>query len=123
MFLLDLYRFFESSKSFTRQEVGQFVLAHHDSERFARSAELSPKQFAACVAREVIPRLCTEGYLDMSKGVAWVRDREKRPFSFELRSLEARKSKYMHVLMNVGKMSDEELFGDLDASIAGRKTN
>lgn len=87
-----------------------FVFQHRECERLARSAGVTPKQFAACVGREFIPRLCTLGYLDMSGGKAWVKDKESRPFDFELHSLEASTSLYMKEMMNIGKLDDEYLF-------------
>lgn len=110
MFILDLYRFAESRRDFSRQELSAYVFGHRECERLARSAGVTPKQFAACVGREFIPRLCTLGYLDMAGGKVWVRSKDNRPFDFELHSLEASESLYMKEMMNAGKLDDEYLF-------------
>lgn len=111
MFILDLYRFVESRAEFTRQELSMYVFKHRECERLARSAGVTPKQFAACVGREFIPRLCTFGYLQMTKHKAWVSNKDKRPFEFELHSLRASESQYMREMMNIGKLDDDYLFG------------
>lgn len=111
MFQLDIYRFCESRKSFNRQELAQFVLDHRECQRLSKSAGVTPSQFAACVAREFTARMCSLGYLDMMKGVAWVRSTLKRPFGFELESLDAVNSNYIRRMVNVGKMNDEQIFG------------
>lgn len=114
MFLLDLFRFCESQRKFTRQNLAGFVFSHKECDRLARHAGVTTKQFAALVAREFIPRLCTEGYLDLSGGVAWVKNKARRPFRFDLHSIDAKNSKYLRFMVNIEKMSDEELFRDVD---------
>lgn len=123
MFILDLYRFAESRKNFTRREFAEFVFSHRETERLSRHAGLNPKQFASCVSREFIPRLCTLGYMDMQGQTAWVRDRSKRPFNFDLESYNARQSNYIRRMVNVGKMDDDQLFGEIDAIISERKAD
>jgi hypothetical protein len=118
MFLFDLFRYCESHKNFTRQDLAGYVYSHRDCERLARHADITAKQFAACVAREFIPRLCTEGYLDMNRGLVWVKDKARRPFMFDLHSIDAKKSNYIRLMLNVGKMDDEEIFGEIDKQLS-----
>lgn len=54
--------------------------------------------------------MCTEGYLNLKDGTAWVISKFKRPACFDLRSLNARRENYILEMMNIGEMSDEELF-------------
>lgn len=114
MFLFDLFRYCESRPNFTRQDLAGYVFNHRECERLARHAGITAKQFAACVAREFIPRLCTEGYFDMNRGKVWVSNKAKRPFMFDLHSIDARKSEYLRLMLNVGNMTDEEIFGEID---------
>lgn len=55
-------------------------------------------------------RCCTLGYLDLSNGVAWCRGSERRPFEFEFRTFNGTKDSYIWEMMNIGEMSDEDLF-------------
>ena len=110
LFILDVYRFCESRREFDRKELAEFIFSHREAERLARHAQLTPVQFASVMSREFIPRLCSLGYLDMSAGKAWVRNKDARPMGFQIHTLEARTSDYIRLMMNVGKMSDEELF-------------
>lgn len=110
MFLLDLYRFAESYEWFTVKHLAGFVLNHRECERLSRAANLPPKIFAVTVAKEFIGRLCAFGYLDLKNGVATCYGSQKRPFRFELRSLEGAENKYIKMMHNIGSMSDDELF-------------
>lgn len=55
--------------------------------------------------------MCTLGYLGLDKGVATCYGSHKRPFGFELRSIEGRRNNYIRVMMDIEEMSDEEFFG------------
>lgn len=50
------------------------------------------------------------GYLDGVHCVYWCKNNMKRPFNFELHSLEGDSNRYVWEMMNIEKMSDEELF-------------
>lgn len=110
MFLLDLYKFCESYDWFNRQHLARFVFQHKECERLARAAGFTPRKFASSVSLEFIPRMCTLGYLSLNKGVARCRGSHKRPFGFELYSLEGESNKYIYDLFHLEEMSDEELF-------------
>lgn len=50
------------------------------------------------------------GYLDGVCCEYWCKNKMKRPFNFELNSLEGDSNIYISEIMNIEKMSDEELF-------------
>lgn len=110
MFLLDLYRFCESREKFNRQEFARFIFRHRECERLAKNAGVTPRHFASSVSKEFISRLMGFGYLDGINLEYWCKNKIKRPFNFELHSLEGDKNVYISEMMNIEKMSDEELF-------------
>lgn len=110
MFLLDLYRFCESREKFNRQELARFIFRHRECERLAKNAGVTPRYFASSVSKEFISRLMGFGYLDGINLEYWCKNKIKLPFNFELRSLEGDKNVYIYEMMNIEKMSDEELF-------------
>lgn len=110
MFLLDLYRFCESREKFNRQELARFIFRHRECERLAKNAGVTPRYFASSVSKEFISRLMGFGYLDGINLEYWCKNKIKRPFNFELHSLEGYKNVYISEMMNIEKMSDEELF-------------
>lgn len=110
MFLLDIYRFAEGYDWFTVKHLANFVYKHRECARLARAANMDAARFAVSVAREFIGRMCTFGYLDLKNGVATCYGSHKRPFRFELRSLEGESNEYIRQMMNVGELSDCELF-------------
>lgn len=110
MFLLDLYRFCESRRKFNRQEFAKFIYTHRECERLAKNAGVNTRFLASSVSKEFISRLMGAGYLDGVNLEYWVKSVIKRPFNFELKSLEGRENNYVTELMNIGNMSDDELF-------------
>lgn len=54
----------------------------------------------------------TLGYLSIDKGVMRAKGSQKRPYGFELRSLEGESNRYIYEMMNIEKLTDEELFGN-----------
>lgn len=110
MFLLDLYRFCESREKFNRQELARFIFRHRECERLAKNAGVTPRYFASSVSKEFISRLMCFGYLDGINLEYWCKNKIKRPFSFELHSLDGDSNRYVCEMMNIEKMSDEELF-------------
>lgn len=110
MFLLDLYKFCESREKFNRQEFAKFIYRHRECERLAKNAGVTPRYLASSVSKEFISRLMGLGYLDGVRCEYWCKNRMKRPFNFELYSLEGDSNSYVYELMNIEKMSDEELF-------------
>ncbi|AAR09301.1 hypothetical protein PJM39_0070 [Salmonella phage vB_SenS_UTK0006] len=110
MFLLDLYRFCESREKFNRQELARFIFRHRECERLAKNAGVTPRYFASSSSKEFIARMMGYGYLDGVHCVYWCKNKMKRPFNFELHSLEGDSNRYVWEMMNIEKMSDEELF-------------
>lgn len=110
MFLLDLYRFCESREKFNRQDLAKFIYRHRECERLAKNAGVTPRYLASSVSKEFISRLMSEGYIDGINLEYWCKNKIKRPFNFELHSLEGDKNVYISEMMNIEKMSDEELF-------------
>ncbi|HAK2374354.1 TPA: hypothetical protein H1940_004786 [Salmonella enterica] len=110
MFILDLYRFCESGAKFNRQEFARFIFNHRECERLAKNAGVTKRYFASSVSKEFISRLMGLGYLDGVNLEYWCKSKIKRPFDFELYSLEGDENVYISEMMNVEKMSDEELF-------------
>lgn len=76
----------------------------------AKNAWVTPRYFASSVSKEFISRLIGVGYLDGVNLEYWCKNKIKRPFNFELHSLEGEKNKYVYEIMNIENMSDEELF-------------
>lgn len=110
MFTIDVYDFCESVRAFTRPQLSRFIFDHRESERFARHCGMTQKAFAILAAKEFIVRNCTLGYLDFDSRQAWVKSRNKRPFSFDFRTLEGPKDKYIRLMVGIGEMSDDEIF-------------
>lgn len=54
--------------------------------------------------------MATLGYLGIDKGVVTCYGSNKRPFGFELYSLEGERNQYIREMLHIGEMSDEELF-------------
>lgn len=115
MFLLDLYRWCESWNRFNRQQLAKFVFDHRECDRLARAANTDRRTFASMVSREFFGRMATAGYLDIKYRYAIARP-SRRPFCFELYSLEGMKNEYIREMMNIGDMSDDELFGVASAN-------
>lgn len=111
MFILDVYRFCEMNDKFTRQDLAKFVFRHRECSRLAESAEVTPRFFASSVSKEFLARMMWFGYIDGVRGEYWSKGAAKRPFNFEFRSLEGVRNKYISDIMNLDKLSDEELFG------------
>ena len=55
--------------------------------------------------------MATLGYLDINKGVVTCYGSNKRPFRFELYSLEGERNKYIYDMLHIMEISDDELFG------------
>lgn len=112
MFLLDLFRFCESRRSFDRQDLAKYIFTHRESERLARASGVNVRSFASSVSKEFLSRNCTLGYLDLDKGIAHCRGSEMRPFDFELRTLNGPDDDYIFMMNNIGEMDDSEIFGE-----------
>lgn len=54
--------------------------------------------------------MATLGYLGIDKGVVTCKGSHKRPFGFELYSLEGESNKYIYDLFHLDELSDDELF-------------
>lgn len=76
----------------------------------AKAAGVNERYFASSCSREFMARMLTAGYLDGVNGVYWSKGPSKRPFQFELMSLDGKSSDYINEMMNITTMSDEELF-------------
>lgn len=76
----------------------------------AKAAGVDERYFASSCSKEFMARMLTAGYLDGVNGVYWSKGSSKRPFQFEFMSLEGRSSNYVNEIMNIEKMSDDELF-------------
>lgn len=111
MFILDLYRFCESSPSFDRQQLAKFIYTHRESDRLARASGIDRRAFASSTSKEFIARHCSCGYLDLNRGVVSCRGQDRRPFGFEFYTLEGESHPYIHMQNNIGEMTDEEIFG------------
>lgn len=110
MFQLALFKFCESYKAFTLQNLARFIFEHRDCERMAKSAGVTPRQYASLFSREFIGKMLSCGYLDMKDGVMKSNGSLKRPSSIIREIDNWQQSERIHLIMNVGKMSDEELF-------------
>lgn len=73
---------------------------------------MTPRKFASSVSLEFIPRMATLGYLGIDKGVVTCHGSHKRPYGFELYSLEGESNKYIYDLFHLDELSDDELFGN-----------
>lgn len=55
--------------------------------------------------------MMSAGYLDGIKCEYWCKGMDKRPFNFSFRCFAGESDRYSWEMMNIEKMSDEELFG------------
>ncbi|AQY55324.1 hypothetical protein HOR71_gp28 [Escherichia phage vB_EcoS_ESCO41] len=111
MFLLDVYRFCEGYKKFNRQHLAVFIYKHRECERLAKAAGVTPRYFASSASKEFIARCMGEGYLDGVNNWYWSKGAQKRPFEFHFRCYGGENDSYTWEMMNIEKMSDNELFG------------
>lgn len=110
MFLLDLYKWCESYDWFNRQHIAKFIYQHRECERLARAAGLTPRMFASLASKEFCARMMTAGYIDGVCGKYWSKGSSKRPFGFELYSLDGMRNDWIRDMARVGEMGDDELF-------------
>lgn len=110
MFLLDLYKWCESYDWFNRQHIAKFIYQHRECERLARAAGLTPRMFASLASKEFCARMMTAGYIDGVCGKYWSKGSSKRPFGFELYSLDGMRNDWIRDVARIGDMSDDELF-------------
>ena len=111
MFLLDLYKWCESYDWFNRQHIAKFIYQHRECERLARAAGLTPRMFASLTSKEFCARMMTAGYIDGVCGKYWSKGSSKRPFGFELYSLDGMRNDWIRDMARIGEMGDDELFG------------
>ena len=110
MFLLDLYKWCESYDWFNRQHIAKFIYQHRECERLARAAGLTPRMFASLTSKEFCARMMTAGYIDGVCGKYWSKGSSKRPFGFELYSLDGMRNDWIMDMARIGEMGDDELF-------------
>ncbi|QXV79402.1 hypothetical protein bas04_0045 [Escherichia phage FritzSarasin] len=110
MFLLDLYKWCESYDWFNRQHIAKFIYHHRECERLARAAGLTPRMFASLASKEFCARMMTAGYIDGVCGKYWSKGSSKRPFGFELYSLDGMRNDWIRDMARIGEMGDDELF-------------
>lgn len=110
MFLLDLYKWCESYDWFNRQHIAKFIYQHRECERLARAAGLTPRMFASLASKEFCARMMTAGYIDGVCGKYWSKGSSKRPFGFELYSLDGMRNDWIRDMARIGGMGDDELF-------------
>ncbi|QHR69075.1 YdbL [Escherichia phage tonn] len=110
MFLLDLYKWCESYDWFNRQHIAKFIYQHRECERLARAAGLTPRMFASLASKEFCARMMTAGYIDGVCGKYWSKGSSKRPFGFELYSLDGMRNDWIRDIARIGEMGDDELF-------------
>lgn len=110
MFLLDLYKWCESYDWFNRQHIAKFIYQHRECERLARAAGLTPRMFASLTSKEFCARMMTAGYIDGVCGKYWSKGSSKRPFGFELYSLDGMRNDWIMDMDRIGEMGDDELF-------------
>lgn len=110
MFLLDLYKWCESYDWFNRQHIAKFIYQHRECERLARAAGLTPRMFASLASKEFCARMMTAGYIDGVCGKYWSKGSSKRPFGFELYSLDGMRNDWIRDMARIGEMGDDELF-------------
>ena len=110
MFLLDLYKWCESYDWFNRQHIAKFIYQHRECERLARAAGLTPRMFASLTSKEFCARMMTAGYIDGVCGKYWSKGSSKRPFGFELYSLDGMRNDWIRDMARIGEMGDDELF-------------
>lgn len=110
MFLLDLYKWCESYDWFNRQHIAKFIYQHRECERLARAAGLTPRMLASLASKEFCARMMTAGYIDGVCGKYWSKGSSKRPFGFELYSLDGMRNDWIRDMARIGEMGDDELF-------------
>lgn len=110
MFLLDLYKWCESYDWFNRQHIAKFIYQHRECERLARAAGLTTRMFASLASKEFCARMMTAGYIDGVCGKYWSKGSSKRPFGFELYSLDGMRNDWIRDMARIGEMGDDELF-------------
>jgi hypothetical protein len=110
MFLLDLYKWCESYDWFNRQHIAKFIYQHRECERLARAAGLTPRMFASLASKEFCARMMMAGYIDGVCGKYWSKGSSKRPFGFELYSLDGMRNDWIRDMARIGEMGDDELF-------------
>lgn len=110
MFLLDLYKWCESYDWFNRQHIAKFIYQHRECERLARAAGLTLRMFASLASKEFCARMMTAGYIDGVCGKYWSKGSSKRPFGFELYSLDGMRNDWIRDMARIGEMGDDELF-------------
>lgn len=110
MFILDLYKWCESYDWFNRQHIAKFIYQHRECERLARAAGLTPRMFASLASKEFCARMMTAGYIDGVCGKYWSKGSSKRPFGFELYSLDGMRNDWIRDMARIGEMGDDELF-------------
>lgn len=110
MFLLDLYKWCESYYWFNRQHIAKFIYQHRECERLARAAGLTPRMFASLASKEFCARMMTAGYIDGVCGKYWSKGSSKRPFGFELYSLDGMRNDWIRDMARIVEMGDDELF-------------
>lgn len=112
LILIDLFKFCESYDKYTRQHIAKFIYAHKESERLAKSAGLSHREFTSALSKEFCARCMTEGYLDCINGVFSCKSKMKRPVMMSLLCVDGYEKRYTYEMMSTGDMSDEDLFGE-----------
>lgn len=110
MFLLDLYKFCESYQKFNRQHLAQFIFKHRECDRLAKAANVTPRYFASSASKEFVARMMGLGYLDGVSLWYWSKGAQKRPFEFDFNCYGGEEDRYTWEMMNVDKLSDDELF-------------
>lgn len=110
--LLDLYKFCESYDRYTRQHIAKFIYTHKDAPRMARHAGYDLRKFASAASKEFCARMATEGYLNNEGGILSSNGKRKRPISFDFVCVDGDRNRYTYEMMNLDKVSDEELFGN-----------
>ena len=111
MFILDIYKFCESRREFTRQDFAKFVYMHREAPRLEKAANVSQRMFASMVSNEFLARSYTNGYLDGKNGAVWCAGPDNREIGFDFRSFEGMDNRYMREMMHLDQLSDEQLFG------------
>lgn len=112
LLLLDLFRFCEGYDKYTRQHIAKFIYAHKESERFAKAAGMTHREFTSALSKEFCARCVTEGYLDCKGGFYWCKGKIKRPVMMKLMCIDGYNNRYTWEMMHIVEMSDEDLFSE-----------
>ena len=110
MFILDLYRWCESYSHFNRQHIAKFIYQHRECERLAKAANVTTRFFASSPSKEFCARMMTMGYLSGKNGVYASTGSQNRPFEFDFNCFGGENDRYTWEMMNIEKLSDDELF-------------